>query len=119
MGATTPDHAGFLDGGSFDEDKPPLSAIDPAPELAPGPSLIIHENIAYVQGEPAVQRGYTKQCLDVYFCELPEEALPRPRPVVIHFHGGGWRRGDRSIPWFGSPSLCQNFAEHGGAVAVA
>ncbi len=34
-------------------------------------------------------------------------------PVVFHVHGGGWKRGDRSIWFYGAPYIGAAFAERG------
>eukprot|EP01012_Entosiphon_sulcatum_P042370 TRINITY_DN5637_c0_g1_i1.p1 TRINITY_DN5637_c0_g1~~TRINITY_DN5637_c0_g1_i1.p1 ORF type:complete len:270 (-),score=31.32 TRINITY_DN5637_c0_g1_i1:41-850(-) len=63
----------------------------------------IHKNIAYAQQS-------RKNCLDVY---VPRHANSTPVPVVIHIHGGGWVRGDRSYSFYGSPSMCRAYAQRG------
>jgi acetyl esterase/lipase len=40
------------------------------------------------------------------------------KPVVVHFHGGGWKRGDRQRPFYGAPAMCHAYASN-GFVAVA
>lgn len=40
-------------------------------------------------------------------------------PVVIHVHGGGWSRGDRTYNFYGAPKLCSAYAQMGYfAVAI-
>jgi carboxylesterase type B len=34
-------------------------------------------------------------------------------PVVIHVHGGGWKRGDRSIAFYGAPYMGAGYARNG------
>jgi len=36
-----------------------------------------------------------------------------PIPIVLHVHGGGWQRGDRSSEWRGSPNAARSVARHG------
>lgn len=49
------------------------------------PRLIIHRDVAYGSDAPA------RQNLDAYLVKSP-----RPTPVLIEVHGGGWRRGAKS-----------------------
>jgi acetyl esterase/lipase len=58
--------------------------------------------------------GYRPLELDLY---LPEAAAPLP--VIVHVHGGGWRRGSRreSLPAVG-PGFYDRLAEQGFAVAA-
>jgi hypothetical protein len=37
------------------------------------------------------------------------------QPVVVHFHGGGWKRGDRSVPFYGAPAMCTAYAQVGSS----
>jgi acetyl esterase/lipase len=39
--------------------------------------------------------GFRPLELDLY---LPEDAATSPVPVIVHVHGGGWRRGSRRVP---------------------
>jgi acetyl esterase/lipase len=59
--------------------------------------------------------GYRPLELDLY---LP--AGDGPRPVIVHVHGGGWRRGSRrdSLPAMG-PDFYGSLAAEGFAVAAA
>jgi acetyl esterase/lipase len=41
-----------------------------------------------------------------------------PRPVYFHVHGGGWKRGDRQIPFYGAPSLAHFTCDALGLVSV-
>jgi acetyl esterase/lipase len=61
-----------------------------------------HANIAY--GTDPQHR------LDVY---VPDKALPEPRPVVLFWHGGRWRYGDKSDYRFVGAALAES-----GYVAV-
>jgi acetyl esterase/lipase len=61
-----------------------------------------HANIAY--GADPQQR------LDVY---VPERAAPEPRPVVVFWHGGRWRYGDKADYRFVGAALAES-----GYVAV-
>jgi len=122
------------------------------------------KDIPYVDGTPVKQRGYEKQCLDIYRPNTTQNHNNTERddaepqidnntdstfkfwidrntkmkshtavgntnndkktihkqliPVVLHIHGGGWRRGDKSIKFFGAPSICTHYAES-GYIAVA
>jgi len=67
-------------------------------------------NIAYLDS------GHRKHHLDLYIPtrQNDEQLLD----VVVHVHGGGWKRGDRSIAFYGAPSMCKFYAS-GGFLAVA
>ena len=52
-----------------------------------------------------------KHQLDVYIQQAGAESASRP--VVIHFHGGGWKRGDRQNAFYGSPAMCRAYAASG------
>jgi len=49
------------------------------------PRLTIHRDVVYGRNHPQLQK------LDAYLVKSP-----RPTPVVIEIHGGGWRRGRKS-----------------------
>jgi acetyl esterase/lipase len=70
-----------------------------------------HPDIEYAQIP-----GFRPLELDLY---LPDGA-PGPLPVVVHVHGGGWRRGSRRhpLPALGD-GFYQKLAERGIAVAAA
>eukprot|EP00759_Apiculatamorpha_spiralis_P003372 PhF_6_TR11583/c0_g1_i1/m.18734 len=75
-------------------------------------SVKVHRNICYVTPK---NKDWKNQ-LDVY---TPTEATEGQNlPVVFHVHGGGWKRGDRSYGFYGSPSVCNAMASK-GVVAVA
>jgi acetyl esterase/lipase len=58
--------------------------------------------------------GYRPLELDLYL--PPAEG---PHPVIVHVHGGGWRRGSRREPLPGlSTEFYENLAEQGFAVAA-
>lgn len=59
-----------------------------------------------------------KHKLDVY---QPVETSQQDvlRPVYFHIHGGGWKRGDRQMRFYGAPSVCEKMSGHHGYVAVA
>lgn len=73
---------------------------------ATAPPTIIR-NVAYTPAR------IWNQAVDVY---LP--AVPKGAPVVIHIHGGGWSRGDRTSVFYGAPPVCTAYAAM-GYVAVA
>jgi acetyl esterase/lipase len=61
-------------------------------------------------------RSDHKQQLDVH---VPTQDFGgNLRPVYFHVHGGGWKRGDRQIPFYGAPSLAHFAADKLGFVAV-
>jgi acetyl esterase/lipase len=62
--------------------------------------------------------GYRPLELDLYLPDGPEG--DGPRPVIVHVHGGGWRRGSRRepLPALG-PDFYGSLAEQGFAVAAA
>jgi len=64
-------------------------------------------DIAYIQG------GHDKHHLDLYIPTRKEDQLLN---VVVHIHGGGWQRGDRSMA--NSLAMCKAYAS-GGYLAVA
>ena len=55
--------------------------------------------------------GGPLQRIDLYF---PHQRNATPTPVVLHLHGGGWIRGDKtSGPWFllvGEELIARNLA---------
>lgn len=57
-----------------------------APPPTTSPAVRILRDLEYVKG------GHERNKLDLY---LPENA-PRPMPVIVWIHGGGWQRGDKS-----------------------
>lgn len=78
--------------------------------------LATYTNVRVFHSVPYTKNsGDWKHRLDIY---CPREPSAEPRDVVIHVHGGGWKRGDRSIPFYGSPSVCAGYASH-GIIAVA
>jgi len=68
-------------------------------------------NIPYLD-----EQRHRKHHLDLYIPtrQNDEQLLD----VVVHVHGGGWKRGDRSIAFYGAPSMCKFYAS-GGFLAVA
>jgi len=62
--------------------------------------------------------GYRPLELDLYLPPGPES--DGPRPVIVHVHGGGWRRGSRRdpLPALG-PGFYESLAAQGFAVAAA
>lgn len=51
----------------------------------------------------------SKQTLDVY---LPPSKTAG-RPMIIHFHGGGWNSGDKAHELFGAPAVARSHAAAG------
>jgi len=84
-----------------------LFGLEPAPAVPPPnvrpvlPDVQVLRDLEYVQG------GHARNRLDLY---LPEKA-PRPLPVILWVHGGGWARGDKT----NGPAF--RFATQGYAVA--
>ena len=88
--------------------------------------LLVHRNVPYKQsggcggdggggggrGGAAVSSSSSspasswKHRLDVYLPAGPRENLK----TVIHFHGGGWRRGDRQAEFQGAPAISRAYA---------
>lgn len=48
-------------------------------------SITVHRDVVYGKTHPGIQT------LDAYLVKSD-----RPTPVVVEFHGGGWRRGSKS-----------------------
>ncbi len=87
----------LLDGES-DEIRPPPPAEDDGVRVIP--------DIPYRD-----DKTLHKHQLDVYIQQAGAESALRP--VVIHFHGGGWKRGDRQNAFYGSPAMCRAYAASG------
>lgn len=60
------------------------AADEKSPQLPPGVRL--ERDLSYVE------HGDDSQKLDVY---LPESAPEKPRPLIVHIHGGGWIGGNK------------------------
>ncbi len=72
--------------------------------------LSIQSNIPYITPFD----GLDKHKLDVYFPVTTEQVSTSTlRPIVIHFHGGGWVRGDRKDEFRGGPAACRDFSASG------
>ncbi|MBI5692001.1 MAG: alpha/beta hydrolase [Verrucomicrobia bacterium] len=56
------------------------------PPPGPPPDAIVHRDLRYVEN------GHERQALDLY---LPKTA-PRPLPVIVWVHGGGWQNGSKA-----------------------
>ena len=69
--------------------------------------VISYRGIEYAQGP-----GFRPLELDLY---LPD-GLTGPVPVVVHVHGGGWRRGSRRHPL---PALGDGFYHELAATGIA
>ena len=65
--------------------------------------LYVHRNVPYKEG---AQQDKWKHQLDVYLPAGPRVQLK----LVIHFHGGGWRRGDRQAEFQGAPAISRAYA---------
>lgn len=81
-----------------------LLACDPAFGQAKSPQLPagikMEKDIAYVPD------GDEAQKLDLY---LPEKAADKPRPLVVHIHGGGWIGGSK-YPCAVAPMVLRGYA---------
>ncbi|CUF26482.1 carboxylesterase B, putative [Bodo saltans] len=86
----------------------PASATPSAERLA------TTRNIPY--RSDATTHSDHKQQLDVHVPSSDVGGVMRP--VYFHVHGGGWKRGDRQIPFYGAPSLAHFAANELGFVAV-
>lgn len=51
-------------------------------------------NVTIYRDIPYVDKGGIRQTLDIYVPNDP----PRPLPLVVWIHGGGWRAGDKARP---------------------
>jgi acetyl esterase/lipase len=76
------------------------------PETTLAPTVEIHKDITYTEGDPA---DAAKHKLDLY---LPTDK--KNFPVLVFIHGGSWRSGDRS----NYPALGNRFAKLGIGVAI-
>jgi acetyl esterase/lipase len=73
------------------------------PMIAPSPKVDVRKGVAYIDD------GNDKHRLDLY--------LPKDRksfPVMVFYHGGSWKSGDRSL----YPMLGDRFAKAGVGVAI-
>lgn len=67
-----------------------LLALCPPNAQAAEP-YVAQSDISYDLGSPPADPARNK--LDIY---LPDADVSTPRPIVMHVHGGGWRRGDKN-----------------------
>ncbi len=65
--------------------QPRVAAKMPTLPFEGDPRLTIVRDVVYGQSHPAIQK------LDAYLIKSP-----RPTPVLLEIHGGGWRRGQKS-----------------------
>lgn len=79
------------------------------PEASPEPPGRVHRGVRYIEDDT------DRHKLDIF---IPPGEQAVPRAVIIHFHGGGWVRGDRDNAFYGAPAMCCGYAER-GFVAVA
>ena len=75
--------------------------------------IMVHPDIPYM----AIDDGLDKHKLDVWVPIGAGTSL-KDLPIVVHFHGGGWIRGDRKDEFRGAPAACRQYASN-GIVAVA
>lgn len=73
--------------------------------------LHVHRNVPYkISEDSAGETGAKwKHRLDVYLPGGPRKQCP----LVIHFHGGGWMRGDRQAEFQGGPAISRAYAISG------
>lgn len=72
-------------------------------------NIHVHRNVPYkmtVDGPASSSSSRWKHQLDVYLPAGPRVNLK----TVIHFHGGGWRRGDRQAEFQGAPAISRAYA---------
>jgi len=81
-------------------------------EQAAGKVLIVRD-IPYV--DRASAGNLSKQSCDIY---LPKHGERHGRPLVVHFHGGGWVRGDRRDEFRGAPAVARAHAAAGCVVVT-
>lgn len=74
----------------------------PSAVRQPPPGVLVVRDLEYILG------GHERNRLDLY---LPEKA-PRPLPVIVWVHGGGWTNGDKAR------GPAQDFSTNGYAVAA-
>lgn len=79
------------------------------------PDVSVPENVSVIYDIPYCDAPHPKHHLDIY---CPRGNIGAKLPVVFHIHGGGWIRGDRKIPFYGSPPMCIGYAQN-GFIAVA
>jgi arylformamidase len=61
-----------------------------APGALAAEPYVLHADRDYDLGSPVAPATHNR--LDLY---VPRRAAPRPRPVVVYVHGGGWQAGDK------------------------
>lgn len=71
-----------------------------------GKGLYVHRNVTYKEGEQKDSCSEWKHQLDVYLPAGPRAQLK----MIVHFHGGGWRRGDRQAEFQGAPAISRAYA---------
>jgi poly(3-hydroxybutyrate) depolymerase len=76
--------------------------------------VLVKHDVPYIIPEFGAPTN-PKHRLDVY---LPVRSLRQGLPLVVHFHGGGWVRGDRADEFRGAPAVCRALAA-AGCVAIA
>ncbi len=84
-----------------------LLGLEPAPAAPQAKARPVLPDVQVLRDLEYVQGGHARNRLDLY---LPEKA-PRPLPVILWVHGGGWTRGDKT----NGPAF--RFATKGYAVA--
>ena len=76
-------------------------------------TIAVHRDVPYLSADD----GSDKHKLDIWV-PVMTDASPAKLPICVHFHGGGWIRGDRKDEFRGAPAACRQYA-HNGIIAVA
>jgi hypothetical protein len=76
-------------------------------------SIRIQRDISYTSNDDDLD----KHKLDIYMPDGAGSTIFN-LPIAIHFHGGGWVRGDRKDEFRGSPAVCRQYSSN-GIIAIA
>jgi len=107
--------AGAPDKGPSSQNEPFLSTCTTEPNtpltgkvfeyVVGGTATRVIHNVPYRTLEA---KDAWKHALDVYLPSNTDRA-----PIMIHIHGGGWQRGDRSNNFYGAPGMSNGYASMG------
>jgi hypothetical protein len=78
----------------------------------------VYKGLEVQRNIPYTSSNLDKQKLDLYLPPNESNEKLTNLPVVIHFHGGGWVRGDRIDEFRGTPAICRQYSNN-GIIAIA